>query len=590
MAERFEPARGYPEVPVKLPANAPTAEYGSDLIAELISSMGFEHVFLLPGSSFRGLHDSLVNHTRNTKPEMILCPTEFAAISAGHGYAKATGKPALVIIHDLVGLMLGCMSVFNAWCDQVPLLILGGSGPLDPNQRRIIDWTHSASSQSDLVKKFAKWTAEPPTLQSTLDTIVRGHRVAGTAPFGPVYISIDQSVQEDKIPDGIVMPDPKNPMYAPPAPLAADPAAIAQTVDWLLAAKMPLIVAGRIGYNPATTGPLAELVELTGAAYLDDRNVACMATDHPQNLSGDGDISKTADLILAIDCVDTDNTVGKPRAGKRTIDLSVNTMFPSNWSNYGGPLPSIDLQVPCAPLSGIAQLNAALRARLAGKVPAEIAARKGELKARHDALRTKQREGWKARADNVPIERARLTDALYNAVKDKDWVITVRNNRGLDEGIFRLNGAGHYLGGDGGGGVGYAPGAAVGAALALRDKKRLCVALMGDGEFTIGSAAIWSAAHYRIPFLLVITNNTSWGNDEHHQIRVARGRNRPPENAWIGQRMIDPDIDFASLAKSYGAWSEGPVTDPNALEAAFKRAVAAVEAGHVAIVDARVGL
>jgi acetolactate synthase-1/2/3 large subunit len=590
MAERYEPAKGYPETPVKLPANASKAEYGSDVIADLLASMDFEHVFLLPGSSFRGLHDSLVNHTRNAKPEMILCPTEFAVISAAHGYAKATGKPALAIIHDLVGLMLGCMSVFNAWCDQVPLLILGGSGPLDPNQRRIIDWTHSANTQADLVKKFTKWTAEPPTLQSTLDSIVRGYRVCGTQPYGPVYISVDQSVQEDAIQPGIVMPDIKAQMYAPPAPQAADAAAIETAADWLLAAKMPLIVAGRIGYNPATTAPLTELVELTGAAYLDDRNVACMATDHPQNLSGDGEIQKNADLILAIDCVDTDNTVGKPRAGKRSIDMSFNTLFPSNWSNYGGPLPAIDLQIPCVALSGIAQLNAALRARLAGKVPAEIATRRTQLKERHDAVRKKQREGWKERANNVPIERARMTEALYEAVKDKDWVITVRNNRGLDEGIFRLNGAGHYLGGDGGGGVGYAPGAAVGAALAFRAKKRLCVALMGDGEFTIGSAAIWTAAHYRIPFLLVITNNTSWGNDEHHQIRVAKERKRPAENAWIGQRMIDPDIDFASLARSYGAWAEGPVTDPNAMVAVFKRAIAAVEAGQPAIVDVRVQL
>jgi acetolactate synthase-1/2/3 large subunit len=353
---------------------------------------------------------------------------------------------------------------------------------------------------------------------------------------------------------------------------------------------MPLIIGGHIGYDPNATAPLSELVELTGAAYLDDRNVACLATDHPQNLSGDKDIQDQADLILAIECVDTDNAVGKARPGKRAIDMSFNGMFASNWSNYGGPLPAIDLQIPCVAISGIPQLNAALRATLAGKVPAEITARKKDLQTRHDNLRKKQREGWKDRANNVPIERARLTDALYEAVKDKDWIITVRNNRGLDEGIFRLTGCGHYLGGDGGGGVGYAPGAAVGAALALREQKKLCIALMGDGEFTIGSAAIWTAAHYRIPFLLVITNNTSWGNDEHHQVRVAKARNRPPENAWIGQRMIEPDIDFASLARSYGAWAEGPVTDPNALLTVFKRAIAAVEAGQPAVVDVRVQL
>ena len=190
----------------------------------------------------------------------------------------------------------------------------------------------------------------------------------------------------------------------------------------------------------------------------------------------------------------------------------------------------------------------------------------------------------------MPIGRARLTEALYEAVKDKDWAITVRNNRGLDEGIFRLGGAGQYLGGDGGGGVGYGPGAAVGAALALKPKRKLCIALMGDGEFTIASSAVWTAVHYRIPMLLVVTNNTSWGNDEHHQLRVAAQRGRPLDNAWIGQRMIDPDIDFAALARAYGAWAEGPITDPGALAGVLKRAVTAVEAGQVAVLDVKVQL
>jgi acetolactate synthase I/II/III large subunit len=587
---RIEPARGYPETPIKLPANSSPAEYGSDAIAELLSKMGWEHVFLLPGSSYRGLHDSLVNHTRNTKPEMILCPTEFATIAAAHGYAKATRKPSLCIIHDLVGLMLGSMSVYNAFADQQPVVILGGSGPLDPGKRRTIDWLHSANAQSDLIKKFCKWTAEPPTLQATLDAIVRARRIAATPPYGPVYISIDQGVQEAKIPANLVMPDPAAAMYQPPAPMAADANAIEHAVEMLLAAKSPLIIAGRIGLNPDASAPLAELVELTGAMYLDDRNMTCLATDHPQNLSGDDAARKDADFVLALECVDTDTAIAGTKPGTKVVDISLNQLAPSTWTNIGGPLPGIDLQIPCGAMAAMAQLNGALRRRLGGKVPDAVAKRIETIKARHDALRKKQREGGKARVKEVPIARAALTDALYDAVKDKDWIITVRNNRGLDEGIFRYKGAGQYLGGDGGGGVGYGPGGAMGAALAFKGSKKLCIALMGDGEMTIGSAAVWTAAHYRIPFLLVVTNNTSWGNDEHHQLRVAAQRGRPQDNAWIGQRMIDPDIDFASLARAYGAWAEGPVTDPAAMPAAFKRAIAAVESGQVAVLDIRVQL
>ena len=129
-----------------------------------------------------------------------------------------------------------------------------------------------------------------------------------------------------------------------------------------------------------------------------------------------------------------------------------------------------------------------------------------------------------------------------------------------------------------GGGVGYGPGGAVGASLVLRDQRRLPVGITGDGDFLMGSGAIWTAVHYQIPTLLVINNNNSWGNDEHHQIRVARKRDRPPENAWIGQRMTEPAIDFADIARGYGAWAAGPVEDPDNLATVFRQAVAEVEA------------
>ena len=154
----------YPETPVNLQANQPKAEYGSDILAETLQQMGFKHVFLLPGSSFRGLHDSLVNHTRNQDPEMIMCTHEAIVLAMAHGYAKASGATALAIVHDLVGLMTGSVGVYDAWCDRAPVLILGGSGPFDPENRRYIDWVHTASMQSNLVKPFAKWTDEPLTL------------------------------------------------------------------------------------------------------------------------------------------------------------------------------------------------------------------------------------------------------------------------------------------------------------------------------------------------------------------------------------------------------------------------------------------
>jgi acetolactate synthase-1/2/3 large subunit len=163
----------------------------------------------------------------------------------------------------------------------------------------------------------------------------------------------------------------------------------------------------------------------------------------------------------------------------------------------------------------------------------------------------------------------------------------MRNSASFPEGIFQFPGAGYYLGTNGGGGVGYGPGAMAGAAIACRDMGKFCVGLMGDGDFIMSAGAIWSAVHMRAPMLLVINNNTTWGNDEKHQMHVAEDRHRPMENAWIGQRMVDPDIDHATVARGYGAWAKGPIFDPAELAAAFKEAVAEVEKGRVAVVEVR---
>jgi thiamine pyrophosphate-dependent acetolactate synthase large subunit-like protein len=145
-----------------------------------------------------------------------------------------------------------------------------------------------------------------------------------------------------------------------------------------------------------------------------------------------------------------------------------------------------------------------------------------------------------------------------------------------------------FLGSDGGGGVGGGPGISVGAALALKNSGRLPVAVCGDGDFLMGVTAVWTAVHYKIPCLFVIANNRSFYNDELHQERVARMRDRPIENKWIGQRMADPEIDIAAMGRAQGALGFGPITNTADLAPALEKAISAVDAGNVAVVDVRV--
>ncbi len=588
----------YPETPVNLPANQSEAAYGSDVMADVISDMGFKHIFVLPGSSFRGLHDSLVNHRRNQNPEMIMCNHESIVVSMAHGYAKASGSTAAAVVHDLVGLMCATVSVFDAWVDRVPLVLFGGSGPQDPARRRPIDWTHTASMQCDLVKLYVKWTAEPVTLQATVDTMLRANKIASSKPCGPTYVSLDLGVQEDELPGDLVVPDASLERYRSPAPLAANADAIDQAVDMLLAADNLLIVGGRFGRDVGVSDVLTELVELSGAAYIEDRAVVCMPNMHPQNLNGDPDLRKTADLVVAIDCVDTATVLDahnndiRGRDGQKVIEMTLEHLNPNSWSNAGGPQAAVDLQIDCDPLHGMGQLIEALKVRLEGQDDQlkKIAARKDALAEAHAKLRQSQKDKWADSWDSIPINTGRLTHELYQAVKHKPWVLPVRNHRSFPEAMWEFEGSGQYLGADGGGGVGYGPGAAVGAALAYREQGKFPVAIMGDGDFQMGSGAIWTAVHYKIPLLIVINNNNSWGNDEFHQRNIARKRGRPVENAWIGQRMTEPATDYAAIVRGYGGWAEGPVEDPVDLADVFARAISEVEKGNVAVVDVRTAL
>lgn len=588
------------EAPVNLPANKPEPEFISDVIAELLGEMDFGHVFLLPGASYRGLHDSLVNHNRNYNPQIILATSELSAASMAHGYAKATGKPSLCILHDLVGLMNGSMGLYNAYCDRVPVVFLGGSGPLDPDQRRFIEWNHSASTQADIIKDWVKWTDEPPTGNATLKSILRGKQIAATAPQGPVYVSIDTHIQEQPVDDTLEPFDASLPRHQAPPPMGANEDALQQAAEMIVNAEFPVIVGGRFGMYEAVRHPLIELLELSGAAGLNDRAIFCWPSDHAQNLSGDADALREADVIVCLDVIDINNTMGtyairrradiredREKQPPKIIDMSMNAIDNNSWTAFGGPTPPVDLQIVCEPQYGVEQLTSALRKALErdDSSHARIEARKKTLSARHDALRAAQTEKARRNWDAAPVTIERMIHEVYQAVKDKPWVLTAANHRSFNEVVWNFPGAGAFLGSDGGGGVGYNTSAAVGAAIALRDQGKFCVSIGGDGDFLMAPATIWSAVHYRIPMLHIINNNSTWGNDEVHQVEVAHNRNRPKENAWIGQAMRDPIIDFANVARGFGAWAEGPVGTPDDLAAALQRAVAEVEKGRVAILD-----
>ena len=563
------------------------AEYVSDQIADVLRAAGCKYLPLVPGSSFRGLHDSLVNHGGDRDPQIILCTSELVAVACAHAYAKATGEVGYAAIHDLVGLMQASMSVYNAWCDRTPLVVLGGGGPADPARRRPVDWFHSANTQSALVRDYVKWDDDPVTAQATVDALVRGHRIAATDPKGPVYVTIDHALQEEDA-RPLVLPEAGD--FAGRVPTAARTEDVEHAARLLAGARLPVIVAGRVGLEKEATPLLVGLAESLAAGLRDERNLSAVPTEHPLTLNGDTQLLADADVILFVEAHDLN--MMREQVGDRddctVIDLSDNDLALRSWTHAGHGRPGRALRLPAQGLYGLRQLTDAVSRLIADASASENErrrARREELTDRargvRDLLAAQRANAQEAR----PIGAARLVQDLYGVVRDEPWLLTLRNTRSWPEGVWEFAHGGQFLGHSGGGGVGYGPGALLGGALAARDRGQLAVGIIGDGDLLYGPGVLWTASHYNVPMLTVVNNNRSYFNDEEHQRRIARARNRPPENAHVGIRFTEPTVDFAAMADSHGAVGIGPVTSPDDLSEAFAEGLKRVRNGDVVVVD-----
>jgi thiamine pyrophosphate-dependent acetolactate synthase large subunit-like protein len=586
MLSPYEPV----ERPAGLPAERQPPAYSSDMVADVLHDLGVRYLPVNPGSSFRGFHDSVVNHGGNELPQIILCVHEEIAVAMAHAYAKATGEVGVAAVHDLVGLMHATMAVYDAWCDGAPLLLLGGGGPVDAAHRRGIDWLHSASTQAALVRDYVKWDDEPLSTSAVVDSVLRGYALAGSAPTGPVYVTLDMDLQEQPLEEVPPLPDARR--RSGVRSLSAPVADVERAVDLLVAAQDLVIVAGSMSFDATATLRLVELAELLAARCRDDHNAVAFPTAHRLNLSGGEGLLRAgaADVVLAIGVTDLGSLMADAGPATQLIDVSLRHLRMRGWANAEGPSVDVDVVVAAEPREGLDQLLAAVRARLEQLGDADAAkraARRARIQEEHDRLRQEQADLLKRRWDETPIAPPRMVAEIWEAVRDRDWLLTLRNTRSWVDGIWEFSAAGQWLGHSGGGGVGYGPGAILGGALAARDRGQTSVAIIGDGDLHMGIGAIWTAVHYQIPTLIVVNNNVSFFNDELHQTQVAKDRGRPVENAWIGMRMENPAVDIAMAARGYGAWAEGPITDPDDLPAALRRALEQVDAGRVALLDVR---
>lgn len=562
----------------------PKMEWGSDGIAEVLSQLDLPFISLTPGASYRGVHDSLVNYLGNAKPEMILCLHEEHAVAVAQGYAKVTGKPMAVALHSNVGLMHATMAIFNAFCDRMPMLILGATGPLDASERRPwIDWIHTASDQAALIRHYIKWDDQPGSVSAAMSSIVRADMISRTYPQAPTYVCLDAGIQESQLSEPIPLPELKR--HQPPNPPAPSQQVTEETWELLSGAKKPLILMGRMARDEKSWNDRIALVEKLGACVLTDLKVgAVFPTRHPNQPAWPGSrvtaegtaILREADVILSLDWIDLGGTLQSASAGKNqtVISCTNDEALHNGWSKDHYQPAEVDLSICADP-------NMLVDALLA----------------RSQNEQAKSRQNWPPQASAVePETEGKEADQLLmselaaclNQALTGHKVTWTSLPLGWSRGDLDFDSPLDYLGRDGGAGVGAGPGIAVGAALALAGTDRIPVAVIGDGDYLMSSSALWTAAHHRLPLLVVVANNRAYYNDEVHQQRVAITRGRPVENRWVGQHLRDPDPDLATIARGHGLKGYGPIHNSADLSKALADAVAEVKAGNAALVDVRV--
>src|SRR6266478_5790215 len=552
---------------------------GSDFMVDVIKTLDIKYLPSNPASSFRAIHESLINYGGNKMPEFLTCAHEESAVAMCHGYFKIAGKPLMTLVHGVVGLQHAAMAVYNAWCDRVPVIIVGGTDLDAAHRPPGVPTFHSAQDINALVRDFTKWDDTPVSLQHFSQSFVRAYKIAMTPPYGPVAISLDAGLQQEPMKEHGEKP--YIPRYVPTAPPQGDSGAVKEAARLLAGAQNPVIVADRAARTPNGMRLLVQLAETLQARVIDQGGRMNFPRTH--YLNAPPTAVGNADVIIGMELSDfwatvnsyTDNGANEgigtnsTRIKRDTKLISISSVDLNTKANYQDfqRFQVIDVQMAADAEATLPALIEAVKSAIPNDRKAAIAKR-GEAarKAYAEGMertRAAAAVGW----DASPVSTARLCMEVYGAVKDLDWslVASEGNVSNWPNRLWPMEKYHHWLGRSGGYGVGYGAPASVGAALANRDLGRFSVSIQSDGDLMYAPGVLWTAAKHKIPLLAVMHNNRGYHQEVMHVQRLSNFRNRVAnlggDMGPVGTSIQNPDIEYHKLAESMGWWARGPIKD-----------------------------
>jgi acetolactate synthase-1/2/3 large subunit len=568
---------------------------GSDYMVDCLKHVGFDYVTCMPGSTFRGIQESITNYGGNSKPELLSCVHEEISAAMAHGYSKIAGKPMAILVHNTVGLQHASMAIYNAYADRVPMMVLVGNIADEATRRPGVEWFHTATDVAAIVRGYIKYDSSPASLQSFGEELMKAHSMCLTPPNEPVVVMVDADLAE--------MPVGEKPLalpkFVPVRPPVADPAALADVAKLLVNAQTPVIVADRVGRTTAGMEALVKLAETLQIPVVDLGNRMNFPWNHHLYAAFDRQLITQADVILGLELTDLFSIVADVpdfpvrqtvmKIKPTTTVISINSMYMQGAGNYQDqqrfyePTMAIAGDVEATLPYLIDAVNRTATSERKAQNVARAARFSDAFTARRTATIAQAGYGW----DASPISLARMYAEVHNAVKNDDFTIVSSTGQqgSWPQRLWDLDKHYHYCGGSGASGVGQGLPGAVGAAVASRDQGRYSINFQGDGDFMVAPGTLWTASHHKVPLLTMMHNNRAWHQETMHLQRMANRRERQPEHAKVGTLIDNPNIDFAKMAQSFGVYAEGPITQPDQLRAAIARALKVVKNGMPALID-----
>jgi thiamine pyrophosphate-dependent acetolactate synthase large subunit-like protein len=546
---------------------------GSDHMVDVIKALGIEYVAANPGSSFEGLHESLINYGNNSMPELLTCLHEESAVAMAHGYAKIEGKPMMTMLHGTIGIQHAAMAIYNAYADRVPIFMIAGldnDGPVP---------AHNAIDMASMCRDFVKWDHQPETINQFTQSAMRAYKLAVMPPMAPVLLVLDASIQKVPLTQNLTAPALVMPGYP-----SADLASIREIAKQLVAAENPRVNAGRAARTQNGISLLVELAELLQMPVNVGGDRVNFPSRHP--LAGNG--AGQPDLILNLEAAGFGGRRGAaagPRA--KSITISTAELLATHNFNVNGNPGEADIYIEADPEATLPALIEETRKLVGGDEKRRYAERgkkhaEANLAARNQAIEQAS-SGW----DASPVSIARLSAELWPLIRNEDWSLTSPQGfaGNWPNRLWNMDKTYRYIGGQGGGGMGYGAPASVGAALANRKYGRLSINLQTDGDMNYAPGVLWTAVHHKIPLLTIMLNNRGYHQEVMYVEQQCSIRNRGGDRASIGTKLIDPPINYASMAKTYGMYSEGPFDNPTDLVPALKRGIERVKKGEPVMID-----